>query len=281
MLGKTHHVYVDSDYRVSGTAGSFSYRINIPRDRLFDSVAVLQASLPKSYYLVRSGVNTIQLREGANTVTITIPPGNYSMASFRSVLQAALIANSPTGYSYTISQPVTTTQASTAKYTFTVSGNGGVQPSIIFPAGSNLYQQCGFDEASTNSFVADSLTSTNVVQFNTITGLMIKSDLIEGSGTDLVHGSAVLQEIYSFNVYDYANIGFQNTAPYLSAKKIKSSPTDLVNFYITDTDDNVIDFNGGSLNFSLVFFRQDDYHDYALKDIKMRWYQELMDKRQQ
>jgi hypothetical protein len=275
MQGRPFHVFVDSDYRESGSSGSFRYRLSVPRNAHYDSVAVMQASLPKTFYMVRDGANTLTLQEGVSSATITIPAGNYSMASFRTVLQAALRAGSPNGYTYTITQPVTTSAASTAKYTYTVSGNGGVQPSFVFGASSRLYQQMGFEYGSTVSFVADSLTSANVVQFNTINGLMIKSDLVEGNGTDSVHGSAVLQEIYSFNTFDYANIGFQNTNLLYSAKRIKTSQTDIATFTITDTDDNIIDFNGGSLNFSLVFFRRDDYHEFAEKDLKMRWFADL------
>lgn len=277
MLGVHCHVFIDSDYRDSGTSGSFGYRLNLPKNEKYDSVAVLQASVPKTYYLVRSGHNTFTLTENGLSATITITPGNYSMASFRTVLQAAMVAGSPRGYTYTVTQPATASAASTGKYTFAVTGNGGVQPIITFPSSSLIYLQLGFDFASTNTFAANTLTSANVVNFNSVIGMMIKCDMIDNVASDETHGGAVLQEIFNFNTTDFSNIGFQNSNVVFNAKRLKNvgSLPSYANFTITDTNDQVLDFNGGSLNFSLVFFQRDNYHDAALRDLKMRWMTEL------
>lgn len=279
MIGAPHHVYIDSDYALSGDCGNFNYAFNLPKNRVFDSVAVLQASIPKSYYVVREGLNTIVLTEGASSVTITITAGNYSMESFRVTLQAALNSNSPHSWVYTITRPTVTTAVSTGKYTFGVTGNTS-QPSLYFPAQSLLYKQCGFNWNSTNTFVAGSIVSRNVVNFNTVQAVIIKSDMIEGSGTNSVHGASVLQEVYSFNVYDYSTIGFQTTDSITNAKKLKANDFTIANFTITDLDDQIIDFNGQSMNMSLLFFKRSTYDEMALLDLKMRYYQDLTAKQQ-
>ena len=277
MLNIANHVYVDSDYRISGTHSNFTYRLNLPKDFAPDSVALLQATIPKSYYLVRAGSNTFSLTELGTTTTVTIPPGNYSMNSFRTVLAAMLNASTSHGWVYAVAQPATATAASTGKYTYTVTGNAGSQPTISFPTSSSIYLQLGFDYNSTNVFVASSLTSTNVVNFNSTIGMMIKSDIINGAASDGVHGSAVLQEIFNFNTSDFSNIGFQNSQVIFSAKRLKAGPLpEVAQFVITDTNDDTLDFNGGSVNFSLVFFKRDSYHEFALQDLKMRWIQDLV-----
>lgn len=274
MLGSPAFVWVDSDYRISGTSSCFTYDVRLPTNLHYDSVALLQASVPKSYYLVKSGSNTLTLTEGKSSATITVPAGNYSMASFRTVLTTLLNAGSPTGYTYAISQPSTATEASTGKYTFTVSGNSGVQPSFTFPSGSELYLQMGFNSASTNAFSANTLHSAHVVDFNTTRAVLIKTDMVAGIGSG-THGSAVLQEIYSFNTSDFSNIGFANPAPLFSAKRLVSTRQDIATFTITDLNDQQVDFNGGSVNFSLLFFRRDNYNELALQDLKMRYFNDL------
>ncbi len=279
MLGTVYHAFIDSDYRASGESGNFTYNINLPKNAVCDSVAVLQGSFPKSYYLVRTGRNTLILTEGANSVTITIPAGNYNMKSFRIVLKALLNSSSPHSWVYTMIEPNTATSASTGKYTFAVSGNGGVQPVITFPTTSSIYQQCGFAYESSNAFVADSLVSVNVVNFNSVIGMVIKSDLIDNTSGDLKHGGAVLQEVYNFNTSDFSNVSYQNTNLLYSAKRLKGGGLpEVAKFSIHDTDDIELDFNGGSCNFSLVFFQRDSYHEIASTDVKMRWYEDLIKK---
>lgn len=277
MLGLASHLFIDSDNRLTGTSSNFTHSIKLPGNVQYDHVALLQGSFPKSYYLVQSGNNTFTLTEGKSSATVTIPAGNYSMNSFRTVLQANMTSASPTSYVYAVSQPATATAASTGKYTYTVTGNGAVQPVISFPTSSTLYLQMGFDSTSSNAFVASTLTSTNVVNFNSTIGMIVKSDIVDAANSDGGHGSGVLQEVFSFNTSDFSNIGFSNMNVLFSAKRLKGGTLPMsAQFTITDTDDRIINFNGGSVNFSLVFFRKDDYHDLALRDLKMRWYQEIL-----
>lgn len=278
MLGNSVHVFVDGDYRNSGSSGDFVYSLGLPANLQADSVAVLSASIPKSYYLISQGANTFTLTEGVQTATIEVPKGNYSMASFRTVLQGLINAASPHNYTYAITQPNTTVAASTAKYTFTVSGNGGVQPNFTFPSTSLVYKQMGFDWTSSNNFVANSLVSTNCVNFNNVRGLIIKSNLVNSTANNSGYGSTVLQEIYNFNTSDFSNIGFQNNQVQFSAKPMKTGAiTDSATFTIVDTDDRILDFNGDNVNLSLVFFKKDNYHEAALQDLKIKWTQDVIE----
>ena len=114
--------YVDSHQKLneSDTDSNFSYYFDT-NGETYDYVAVMQATIPKSYYLVQEGRNTFILNENGNYVTITVPIGNYSRSSFRATIQSLLTAQSPLGFIYTVSIPNVATQADTGKYTFTVS----------------------------------------------------------------------------------------------------------------------------------------------------------------
>ena len=280
MLGRPFYAFVDSDYNTGGRTGDFNYTIDLPSSHDFDSVVLLQGSFPKSYYVVRSGHNSFTLTEGVSSATITLTAGNYTMAAFRTALQAALIANSPSGYTYAVTMPSFNLAVNTGKLTYGVTGNGGTQPSFFFPTSSLLYHQMGFDYNSTNTFAASSLISTNVCNFNTVRGLIVKADCVEGEGVSTPIGSNVLQEILSFNTYDFSNIGFANPAAEYSAKRLKKGTGKTFNFKITDLDDNVLEFNGQSCNFTLAFFKRDNYNELAARDLKMKYYQDLLQSRQ-
>ena len=280
MLGRPFYAFVDSDYSTSGDTGDFNYGIDLPSSHDFDSVVLLQGSFPKSYYMVRAGHNTLTLTEGVSSATITLTAGNYSMAAFRAALQAALIAGSPNAYSYTVTTPSFNLAVNTGKFTYGVTGNGGTQPSFSFPTSTLLYHQMGFNYNSTNTFVASALVSANVCNFNIVRGLIVKADCVEGEGVSTPIGSNVLQEVLSFNTYDFSNIGFSNPAPDYSAKRLKKGTGKTFNFKITDLDDNILDFNGQSCNFSLAFFKRDNYNELAARDLKMKYYQDLLQARQ-
>lgn len=276
MLGRPYYAFIDSDYADSGTTGNFNYTIDLPQTSQFDSVVMLQGSFPKSYYVVRAGYNSFTLTESLSSVTITITAGNYTMSAFRTALVAALNANSPNGYTYAITMPSFNTAVNTGKYSYSVSGNSGVQPRFSFSTVTLLYKQMGFDWASTVSFSGNALISTNVCNFNTVSGLLVKADCIDGEGIGTAVGNNVLQEVLSFNTSDFSNIGFANPAPEFSAKSLRTGVSRTFNFKITDLDDNILDFNGQSCNFSLAFFKRDNFNELSIKDMKIRNLQEII-----
>ena len=235
--------YVNSRNRVTGVDGDFTYAIDL---KSFDPThaVILQAYIPKSYYLIADGKNTFELEEGKDVATVTIDPGSYSRSAFKSQLQTRLNQASPNGWAYNISNP-TTSEAETGKFTFAVSGNGGTQPA--FNVGEHLWEQLGFDRGTTNEFNADALTSKNVINLQSEQTLFIHSDLIQD-------GDAVLQEIYSSNSLNFSGISFQNPAPDMYAKKISSSDSDIYRFYLTDENTNPINLNGLNIVFTLLIY---------------------------
>jgi len=96
--------YCDSHDRLSGTHSDFTLQFDF-QNQNYDYAVVLQATIPKSYYLVQQGRNTFQLQELSSTVTITMPVGNYSRSSFKSQLQTSLNSSSPNTWSYVVSIP--------------------------------------------------------------------------------------------------------------------------------------------------------------------------------
>lgn len=250
-------INVNSENRVEGTDSSFKYELNLkPND--YDYVVILQASIPKSFYLVQSPYNTFVLDEGTTT-TITLPEGNYKRKSLQNVLTTLLNDNSPNGWTYAISYSNSNEQ-DTGKLTFTVSGNGGVQPSFIF--GTNLYKVLGFDKNSTNTFVANSLTSANVFSLLGESTLYLRSDLATNREDN------ILQEIFCSDVAPYDSIVYKCIDKEACAKSLNGNSHATAKFYLTDEDGTPISLNGQNMLFSIMFFKKESWSDYVKRAIK-------------
>lgn len=252
--------YVDSHNKLSGTHSNFSYFLDYKNEE-YDHVVVLQATIPKSYYLVQNGKNTFVLDENGSLATITMPVGNYSRSSFRFQLQEQLNNNSPNGYSYVVSIPNVQQSADTGLYTFTVSNNGGVQPSFI--VGDYLYEQLGLNPNTTYNFVGNSLTGVNVVKFQLEDSIFLRSD-IANNGID-----NVLQEILGSYGTDFSAITYVCPDVEAYAKPISSNSNSVYNFYLTDEDAVELDLNGQNIVFTLMLFKKDPMNKLIKQFLKI------------
>jgi hypothetical protein len=238
-------IYINSNNRDSGTHSDMGFKIDL-KDHDVDSVVVLQANIPKSFYMVQNGYNTMTLSELGTDYTITIPEGNYTRNNLRAVLTSLMIAASGNSWIYTVSFP-SVNQVDLGKYTYTVSGNGGDQPSLSFGSVGNIHELLGFDSGSTNAFVGDSLTSKNVVKLMKEDSIYIHSDLVGGSALTL------LQEVYAEGK-DFDHVVFINQNAELYAKPINSSYNNTYRFYITNENGESLNLNGLNWTMTLCIF---------------------------
>lgn len=250
--------YVSSADRISGTTSNFLYKFDIDTESRYDTISILAASIPKSYYLIASYNNEFVLSENGTNVNITIPSGNYTLTAWKNIIVSSLNTNSPHGFTYAVTLP-SVTSTNTGKLTFTVSGNGDIQPIFIFS--EHLYEQFGFD-SGTYQFTANMLVSTNVVNLQLIGALFIHSDVCNNK-----HDS-VLQEIYSNNS-DYANITYQSTAVIPYSKKLAIKGINTYRFYLTDSYGNEIDLNGLNWNFTILFYKKNNTMNMIKQFIKL------------
>lgn len=249
MITNQRFYYINSRRRTEGTDSHFSYTLPIPQDSKWTHVVVTELVIPKSYYLIEEGRNYFYLIEGTDEFKITIPEGNYSYTSFRSVVIDLLNAQSDHIYDITVPS---FNEADTAKYTFDVKGDLPEQVGFRFPEQSNLFEQFGFPEASTVYFTPVSskhytLTSANVVKFSIEDALYIRSDICENEHDN------VLQQVY-VNTGDFASIVWHCPDLLLHAKKLIPRYSNRFEFSLTDEDGWVISLNGLNMNFTLMFF---------------------------
>ena len=242
---------INNRYRINGNDSSFSYNINIDQNAKYDSVCVLSASVPISYYLVRDKHNSFILVENDIQTIIEIPNGNYSVESFQTILKKLLNDNSPNHWVYNITFPDSGTEAQTGKYTYTVSNNTG-QPSIILYPNSELHRQFGFDDGSTNTFSNNKLTSKNVLNFMLDSVLYIYSDILVSSNEQ-----NILCDLYSSNTAPYSYITFVNPNFIQTSRKLATNNSNVFNFSIMTADGENLDLNGNHCNFTLLLYKKD------------------------
>lgn len=249
-------VNFNSKDRISGTNSNFN---SIPIDlgnNAFDTVCLVQASLPKSFYNMPSGYNTFTLKENATSVTVTIPAGSYTRINLQSVLATRLTAASPNGLTYTVSYPASTV-ADTFHYTFTVNSST-IAVEFIFSSISP-YRQLGF-EIGTYTFTAGTGTSTlesvNSLNLSFILRAFIKSNLV-ADATD-----SILEEILNFGSYPASSVvHYQQYNFDMNSRKLSPSNKTSWNFVIQDSFGREIDLNGIPWAFSIVFYQRNSTHE--------------------
>jgi hypothetical protein len=250
-------VYVNSRDRLSGTDSNFTYNVQLKPQNDFDRVVMLSTAIPKSYYAVQNGYNTFTLSENGSSITITVPQGNYTRKGFANQLTTLMIAASATlgnNFTYSVTYPKNSFVVDTGFYNYTVSNNGTVQPEFIFGSQSEnfIYLCMGFNPSSTNVFVANSLSSVNVINLQAEDAIFVHSDVCVN------YNNNILQEIFSNGgplSYSIINWFNPNIAAY--SKKLAGNQDNIFRFYITNEDGVNINFNGVNVQFTLLFYHED------------------------
>ncbi len=257
-------VYINSANRLdaSNSSTNFLYILDIDNNKEYDRVSLIDLVVPKSFYNVNSSNNTMIVEENSIQRTISMPIGNYSRKSFRSVLQTQLNTNAETGYVYSISYNQSSSQQDDGKYTFSCNT---VSPQPIFIIGTGLFEQMGFNKNSTNTFENDVLISSNVVNFRAKTRLIFKSSLCQNYNNNILH------YITSIDAdYDYVN--FQNNNIIETYKDFIRSNTNIYSFQLLDESYNPIDLNGLNISFSILLWKESSINELIKNYILMRTY---------
>lgn len=239
-------VYVNSRERVSGTDSDFLYSIQMPQDRIMDSVVVLNALIPKSYYLIQEGFNTFQLQEGSTIVTITVPVGSYILSGWTSTLSSLLTAASPNALTYLVTYPTAANQTGKLLYT---QSNGAIQSALIFT--NLLFEPFGFQQSTTNLFTGTTLVSATVIKLQSEDRLLIHSDCVQNPSTD-----NVLVSINAVSNVNFSSIAYINYHPEYNSHTLNSGKNSTFRFTLTDENNNIMDLNGLNLNMTLLFYKK-------------------------
>ena len=252
----------NSKDRISGNNSNFQSAPVDLGNNAYDSVALVQASIPKSFYNMPSGYNTFTLKENSTSVTITIPQGNYTRINLQSVLATTLTTASPNGLTYTINYPASTS-ADTFHYTFSVNSIT-VSVQFIFTAKSP-FRQLGFD-VSTYTFTPGVSTSTlesvNALNLSYILRAFIKSNIV-ANATD-----GILEELLNFGSFPSSSVmSFQQFSFDLNTRVYNRDNKNSWSFALVDSFGVEIDLNNIPWAFSLVLYQRNATHEIHKKDL--------------
>lgn len=260
----------NSKDRISGTNSNFeSNPVDLGRNA-FDSVCLVQASIPKSFYNMPSGYNSFVLTEDngitIDSVTITIPPGNYTRINLQSVLATVLTANSPDGFVYTVTYPASTV-ADTFHYTFNVNQGSSVNISFTFNNRSP-FRQLGFDVGTYQfqdvSLILSTLESVNSLNLSYILRAFIKSNIVSNA-TD-----SILEELLNFGSFPSSSVmSFQQVSFDLNSRIYNKDNKNAWTFALVDSFGEEINLNGIPWAFSIVLFQRNATHEIHKQELKI------------
>lgn len=246
MISLSRVFYINSAVRTAGTDGNFLANVPLPAEEKFTHVCVMEANIPKSYYLVQEGYNTFTLIENGVSLVISVAPGNYNVNTFARYLSNRLTALSPNLWVYSVSYSTAQDGPQTGKYTFAVVTGGVSQPTFVFT--NFLQEQLGFVRNSTNVFVGGVLTSTNVVKFQLEDVLYCHSDMVGDGRED------ILQHFFTNGTPDNGVINYKCLNHMIMGKKICNTSGNVFRFTLTDEYGSLIDLNGQNWNLVIAAF---------------------------
>lgn len=110
----------------------------------------------------------------------------------------------------------------------------------------------GFIQGSTNTFIANSLNSTNVIKLKPEDQIYFHSNICSNKNDD------VLQEIYAAGVASYGNILFQQFDVESNSKDFVTNSNNTFHFYITDENNTILNMNGQNITFTIMLFKRNN-----------------------
>lgn len=267
-IGNSRIEYINS-LQVSGGGSDtdFTWTMSLGPNEEYDRVCVLFANIPISYYLVTTTDNIFDLTELGVTRQITVPVGNYNTTSFMAVIVPLLNAASTAmghNWVYTMTMKSTFSSGTDGKFYYSVSGNTG-QPTIS--CSTLISEQLGFRANSTNTFVANNLVSTNVVNFVPETTIYVYSDLIETRNNNTAN---ILQEFYGNNSTSFSNIVYECVNVDAYSKPVRKGFKNSFTIKLINEHGQMIDTNGQPIFLTILFYKNNDIYDMFKKFIKLQ-----------
>ena len=251
LIKNSQTIHINSAFRQSGTDSDFVINIPLKKNNRFTHVAIIDISVPKSYYLIGQGENSFVIRENQVDYTITIPIGNYSVTSFIYVLNNLFQHTAGTNH-YSVSFPDSKTEAQTGKMTFT---HTNIQHNSEFIFQDNhLAEVMGFRRGSTNSFILNqtnsNLTSTQICNFQKESTIFVHSNLASDPNSD------ILIELFASGNPDLSNINLTSGDLEEHSKEFIGAQSNSFHFYLTDEYKQGLDLNGVNMLITLCFYEK-------------------------
>lgn len=255
LITKRKILYIDSSSQLTSTNNVFVSNLDVEIPKEYNYVSLVGFQCPVSYYIIASGNNTFQLKEGNTKVSISVLPGNYNILSFQTTISSLLTANSPNGYTYTITYPSSYTTVDTGKFTYQVNSTVNTV-SLLFPSNNAIADTFGFPNGSIATFTVSGLVQTlvsqNIVTFVPESSIFLHMSAVDGECQSAY--SDVLQVIYSSNAMPYSVISWTNPQILETSKKLRGNVGRVLQFSITNEYGSPLYLQGQNCLLTLLFF---------------------------
>jgi hypothetical protein len=125
----------------------------------------------------------------------------------------------------------------------------------------------GFNANTQVTFIANTLTSINVIDFIPESTLYLYSDIIQTKDNN---GENILQEFFASNSAPYSNLVYQCTAFEAYSKKLNRSKTNYFHFTLLNEFYGPINLNGQPFFFTIILYKRDNIFEFIKKYIKLK-----------
>ena len=249
MINNLQSFYVNSKKRNSGTNENFTYLFDIKEP--VNSVSVDYITIPKSYYMIVDNYNYFYLYENSIQITITILPGNYTLTEFLIYLSSILTSSSLNNITYTCSKNQTLYDDGKIKITST---NAGITKYFNFINDNPMNEILGFNKNNSSNFTL-SISGDNVINLSRENTIYLISDCVSNNYNDkYIGGNQILDVIYSSDntpLFSYIVCQYDIIGNMKTFNKINKQ---IINFKLTDENNNNINLNGVDFSFTINFF---------------------------
>ena len=248
---------------ISGNDGHKFFELESEVVARKDEIIVLylkKAFIPFSFYTLSSSqknnkldITETQTDTTTNSYSIIIPDGNYNITQLLAKIKELLEATTTFNYKYSI-----TFDSVSGKVSFIIqSGSNANTSSILFSSGSNANNSCrrilGFSKTDVSFDLTTASTGDKIIDMaDGLDSLHIKSNLIGQNvvGTAQDTGSSELL-IIPIDLQPY-NILYFNEITEPFKHKLSQSSIKRVEIKITNSRDEIVDFNGLPYTFILI-----------------------------
>ncbi len=204
-------------------------KIPIPSGGDFNRGCLVAATIPKTNTLVNAPNNTFVLTEQGVNFTCTVVPANYAPTQVWCTYIATVLTSASTSmghnWVYTAAKPA----QDNGHVNYSVTNNGGNQPSFTINSSGDLSGQLGFP-VGTTAFVGSKLQSTYVYNSNGEFTLHVNTDLLEADGDQAVADIPTGVVPYMGSIY------YQSQHPVLNSKRfMRKGNSDSYHFWVNQS----------------------------------------------
>lgn len=243
--------------RINGTISDFSINIQLLNGHPYDLCALTRFTMPKTYYTISAGNNTLTVQEnGLSSFGITIPNGYYNVYNFPPLLESLLNAGSVQGLGYTVSYSEITKKITITQYGAIALG------SITF--NSYLSKIMGF--TSPTLAIAFPVVSQKPVNFQKTQFIAIASDLGSNDGA-IDSESNILVRIPVENTPDGEMIIYEIKHIQDQSRSLNSQVSGVYHFTLLDDNGQLLELQN-DYTFDLFYYEFDYYHSLRIAQIE-------------